>query len=67
MPRCALIVLALFLLLPALRLRAQRQDSALTEGEVEKLRDSAYVPADRVLVFIKFLDQRSVASGPQPV
>ncbi len=61
MSRCALLVLSCFLLLPALRLHAQRQDSALTDGEVEKLRDSAYVPADRVLVFIKFLDQRSDA------
>ncbi len=61
MSRCALLVLSCFLLLPALRLHAQRHDSALTDGEVEKLRDSAYVPADRVLVFIKFLDQRSDA------
>ena len=41
------------------RLPAQRRESALSDGEVEKLRDSAYNPPDRVLVFIEFLDQRA--------
>lgn len=59
MRRCILLTLALFALLP--RLYAQREDPALSDGEVEKLRDSAYIPADRILVFIKFLDQRSSA------
>lgn len=59
MRRCILLAVTLLALIP--RLHAQRQDSALTDGEVEKLRDAAYVPADRILVFIKFLDQRSSA------
>jgi len=40
------------------RIHAQRNDS-LSEAEVEQLRDAAYVPRDRVLVYIKFLDERS--------
>ena len=60
MPRCALtLLLAILCLTPPLR--AQRTDSALSEKEIEELRDSAYVPSDRVIVFIKFLDQRSKA------
>jgi hypothetical protein len=55
--RYALVVLGLLVASPALH--AQHQDSPLSDGEVEKLRDSAYVPADRILVFIKFLDQRT--------
>lgn len=39
-------------------LLAQRRESALSDSEVEKLRDSAYNPPDRVLAFIDFLDQR---------
>ena len=60
MPRCALtLLLAILCLTPPLR--AQHTDSALSEKEIEELRDSAYVPADRVIVFIKFLDKRSKA------
>ena len=51
----ALILLALH------PLHAQSSDNSLSEGEVEQLRDSAYVPRDRVLVFVKFLDDRSSA------
>lgn len=40
------------------RLLAQRREAALSDGEVEKLRDSAYNPPDRVLTFVDFLDQR---------
>ncbi len=43
------------------RLHAQSKDSALSEGEIEQLRDVAYVPDDRVLVFIKLLDERTKA------
>lgn len=49
---------SLLLLLLALPLLAQRAESALSEGEIEQLRDSAYIPNDRVLVFIKLLDAR---------
>lgn len=38
---------------------AQSHDSALSDGEVEKLRDSAAEPADRVMVFIALLDSRT--------
>ena len=61
MPRRALILLSLLLCLTP-RLHAQNnKDTALSEKEIEELRDSAYFPADRVNVFIKFLDQRSKA------
>jgi hypothetical protein len=53
--------LAFVLLALTLPLHAQRGDSSLSEGEIEQLRDSAYVPNDRVMVFIKFLDQRNKA------
>jgi hypothetical protein len=53
--------LAIVLLALALPLHAQRGDSSLSEGEIERLRDSAYVPNDRVLVFIKLLDVRNKA------
>ena len=53
--------LALVLLVLTPHLHAQSGDTALSEGEIEQLRDSAYVPNDRVLVFIKFLDARNKA------
>ncbi|MCU1223121.1 MAG: hypothetical protein JWQ42_1214 [Edaphobacter sp.] len=52
-------LLALILLSLALPAQPQRNDSALSEGEVEQLRESAYVPNDRVLLFIKLLDARA--------
>ena len=48
----------LLLLLLVLPLCAQRGESALSDGEVEQLRESAYVPNDRVLLFIRILDAR---------
>ena len=56
-----LLLLALAVASLALPLHAQRDDSALSEGEIEQLRDSAYFPNDRVLVFIKLLDTRTKA------
>ena len=53
--------LALIFLSLTLPLHAQRGDTSLSEGEVEQLRESAYFPNDRVLVFIKFLDTRNKA------
>jgi hypothetical protein len=53
--------LAVVLFALALPLHAQRGDTALSEGEIEQLRDSAYVANDRVLVFIKLLDTRNKA------
>ncbi len=46
------------LLLLALPMHAQQPESALSEGEIEQLRDAAYVPVDRVLVFVQLLDGR---------
>jgi hypothetical protein len=51
--------LAFLLFALALPLHAQRGETALSEGEIEQLRESAYVANDRVLVFIKFLDARN--------
>jgi hypothetical protein len=39
-------------------LQAQQRDSALTEAEIEQVRDARYYPADCVLLFVKFLDLR---------
>lgn len=60
-PRLSILgALALALLLSTPHpLQAQRTQPALSEAEVEQLRDAAYVADDRVLVFIKLLDVRS--------
>lgn len=42
-----------------LQAHPQQRESALSDGEIEKLRDSAYYPPERVLAFITFLDQRT--------
>lgn len=52
---------ALILLVLHPPLHAQAADNALSEAEVEQLRDTAYFPRDRVLVYVKFLDERSAA------
>ncbi len=57
-PRCLIVLLAAVLALPSLANAQAHDSSTLSEAEVEQLRDSAYVPADRVLVFIKLLDTR---------
>ncbi len=64
------MLLALLLLPLAPPLHAQRESPALTDGEVEQLRDSAYIANDRVLVFLKLLDSRSssiqtLTTGPR--
>lgn len=46
------------LTLAALPLHAQIRDSALSESEVDKVRETRYYPADCVLLFVKFLDLR---------
>jgi hypothetical protein len=51
----------LLLLALALPLHAQANESALSEGEIEQLRNAAYFPTDRVLVFVKLLDTRNKA------
>ena len=52
------LTLTLVLLALTTPLFAQHDQSALSEGEIEQLRDSAYIANDRVLVFIKLLDSR---------
>jgi hypothetical protein len=42
-------------------LHAQASENALSDAEVEQVRESAYFPGDRVLVFVKFLDTRAAA------
>ena len=54
-----LVLLTAVLVCLAPRIHAQRNNNSLSEAEVEQLRDAAYVPRDRVLVYIKFLDERS--------
>jgi hypothetical protein len=55
------ILFALVFLALALPFHAQSKDNALSEGEIEQLREAAYVPNDRVLLFIKLLDTRTKA------
>ena len=55
--RLPLAIALLFTL--ASPLRAQLHQSALTETEIEQIRECRYVPSDCVLLFVKFLDQRT--------
>ena len=55
--RLRLALLCGCLLVSSPTLHAQREQ-ALSDGEVEKLRDTAASAPDRVLVFVGFLDQR---------
>jgi hypothetical protein len=64
------ICLVWVLLAATLHLHAQQRESALSEAEVEKLRDTAAFPAERVQTFITFLDDRTrtiekVSSAPR--
>ena len=51
--------LLLLLLSLAPHLPAQRTDASLSDGEVEQLREVAYYPSDRIILFIKLLDARN--------
>ncbi len=53
--RLAALLCLVFLSIPT---QAQRAGSVLSDAEIEQLRESAYVPNDRVLLFIKLLDAR---------
>ena len=53
-PRLALCLVALL----ALPLYAQTHTGALTDREIEQVRDSRYIPNDAILLFVKFLDAR---------
>ena len=53
------LALVLVLLALAAPLRAQPGDSALTQTEIDQVREARYYPADCVLLFVKFLDLRA--------
>jgi len=38
---------------------AQAREGVMSEGEIESLRDAAYVPVDRIVAYEKILDSRS--------
>lgn len=57
MRRISILCLSALLAVPCLH--AQQKSSALSDGEVEQLREAAYIPNDRIAVFVKFLDARS--------
>jgi hypothetical protein len=48
---------ALALLIPSVH--AQQRQSALSEAEVEQVRDGRLIPSDCILLFVKFLDVRT--------
>src|SRR3954447_20736893 len=54
--RRALVLFSLAAL--SMPLLAQRSEASLTEGEIEQLRESAYIANDRVMVFIKLIEVR---------
>jgi len=49
---------AVAMMLPMGRVWAQAHDGVLSEKEVESLRDSAYVPTDRIVAYEKILNDR---------
>jgi hypothetical protein len=55
--RLGLLALAAALAL-ALPVSAQTRTGALSDKEIEEVRDARYVPADAILLFMKFLDAR---------
>jgi hypothetical protein len=57
-PRFQLAVVALATLAFAPPLRAQRPPSALSDKEVEQVREARYYPNDCIVLFIKFADLR---------
>jgi hypothetical protein len=59
MPTLRFLSVAL-LFLASLPLHAQHE-AALSDAEVEQVRECRYVPSDCVLLYVKFLDQRSHA------
>ena len=53
------VLTLILLLVTALPTFAQRESPALSDAEIEQLRESAYIASDRVLIFIKLLDERT--------
>ncbi len=58
-PTRRLLLVALVALFATPSLHPQKRESALSDGEIEQLREAAYIPSDRIVVFIKFLDNRA--------
>jgi len=56
-PRFLLSLCLILSLAPALH--AQTREDALSQAEIEKLRDTNRLPDERVLAFVKFLDERT--------
>jgi hypothetical protein len=57
--RLTLAACALLIIAPAVRAVAQDDDdSAMSQKEIESLRDAAYIPNDRVMAFVKILNTR---------
>jgi hypothetical protein len=54
-----LCLFTLLLTAAAIPSHAQARENTMSEAEVERLREAAYIPADRVAEFIKILDSRS--------
>src|ERR1019366_3261762 len=63
--RTLLLTLALAVLAPSVLiappLHAQQQRSALSEKEIDEVRDARLVPSDCIVLFVKFLDARTKA------
>jgi hypothetical protein len=57
--RNLLFLLPFLLAFSAHPLQAQIRQSALSEAEVEQIRDARYVPGECILLFAKFLDVRT--------
>lgn len=53
------LLLVAILTLFASPLCAQIRQSALSDGEVEQIRDARYIPNECILLFVKFLDLRT--------
>ncbi len=51
--------LLLLVLVSAAELRAQTRTGGLSDGEIEQVRESRLVPAESILLFVKFLDART--------
>jgi hypothetical protein len=58
--RLALAASMILIVAAAPCLRAQDDDSSMSQKEIEGLRDAAYIPNDRVMTFVKILNLREL-------
>ena len=56
--RCG-VLFACCALLVCSTLKAQAREGVMSDGEIESLRESAYIPVDRIVAYEKILDTRS--------